>query len=153
MNLLGAHAVGLPYDRKSDSPTLACAADLPRDPTQLLKYAKDARFNGKTERVVFHVRFLTSVPVIHLKRAYYPEIGRVGRPTMSLLKKFGIWFTTQPIAETRVAKLGWFLYSHPTDGIDNFREQLCAFWQAHNLTFPDDQWQISARRFTVVSST
>ena len=88
MNLLGAHAVGLPYDRTTESPTLSCAADLPHDPTVLLKYAKDARFNGKTERVVFHVRFLSSIPVVHLKRAYYPEIGRVGRLTMSLLK---IW--------------------------------------------------------------
>ena len=42
MNMLGAHAVALPYkNADSDSPILTCAAELPRDTDSLMKYAKD----------------------------------------------------------------------------------------------------------------
>ena len=113
LNLLGACAVGLPYDDTDvDHARLACAADLPHDSSKLMIYAKDARYNRSTEKVVFHLRFLSSIPIAHLKRAYYPEIGDAGRTTMTLLQKHQIWYKTQQCAETRVVKLGWFLFSH-----------------------------------------
>lgn len=99
LNLLGAHAVGLPYETTdNDSPHLACAADLPHDPTKLVTYAKDAQFNRSTEKVIFHVRILSLVPIAHLKRAYYPEIGAARRTTMKLLQRHQVWFKTQQCA-------------------------------------------------------
>ena len=38
-----------------------------------------------------------------------------------------------------MARSGWFVRSHITDGIDNVRAQLCAFWKERNLIFPDSQ--------------
>ena len=137
MNVLGVHAVGLQY--KASNPSIApigCAADLPHDPDELGKYAQDIRFNGKTEKVIFHVRFLSSTPVVHLKRAYYPEIRQVGRASMRLLQKFGIWFKAQQCSETRVAKIGWLLMSHPTDGVDNVKAQLQECWREKLSYFP-----------------
>ena len=140
----------LPYDSRENSHGhLASAVALPHDPEGLQQYAKDLRFNGKTEKIIFHVRFLTSIPVAHLKRAHYPEIGQAGRITMKLLKRHDMWFKAQQCAETRVARLGWFVRSHTNDGINNFRAQLCAFWKERNLILPEDQWQISARRFII----
>ena len=83
---------------------------------------------------------MSSVPIAHLKRAYYPEIGAAGRTTMNLLQRHKVWYKTQQCAETRVATLGWFLFSHPTDGIDNFREQLRAFWEERGISFDGNQW-------------
>ena len=152
LNMLGAHAVGLPYDpAEKDAATLACAADLPQDAADLITYAKDARYNRTSEKVVFHVRFLSSIPIAHLKRAYYPEIGDAGRLTMKLLKQYQVWYKIQQCAETRVAKIGWFLFSHPTDGLDNVRSQLRGLWKEKGIVFDDEQWQLSARRFSVAS--
>ena len=146
--------MALPYkNADSDAPILTCAVKLPRDMDSLMKYSKGYRVNGKTERIIFHVRFLSWVPMMHLKWSYYPDIGRVGRLTMDMLKKRKIWFKSQQCAETRVARLGWFLLSHTTDDVDNFRAQLRGFWRERGLVFPEDQWQIAPRRFTVTSSS
>ena len=96
MHLLHAHAVALLYDDQNGSHgPLACVADLPHDNAGLQTFAKDLRVNRRSGKVIFHARISSSTPVVHLKRHYYPEIGTMGRLTMKLLNKHGIWFTPQ----------------------------------------------------------
>ena len=50
--MLQEHAVVFSYEENEENRgPLACAADLPHDETSLQKYAKDLRFNGRTEKI------------------------------------------------------------------------------------------------------
>ena len=110
-------------------PTLACALDLPQDTEEVGKYAKDLRFNSNTEKIVFHVHLWSSIKISDIKKTYFTDPTQpAAKVFMALLKKNEIWFKAQQCAETRVAKIGWFLNSHPTDNIDQFKAQLSSFW-------------------------
>ncbi len=68
---------------------------------------------------------------------------------MKLLSRHHIWVKAQQCAETRVAKIGWFLQSHPTDNIDQFKAQLAGFWMERGIDIPYSQWQVLSRRFSI----
>ena len=87
------------------------------------------------QKYIFYGRLLTSIPMAHLKRHYYPNIGKIGRLTMNLLMHNEYWLTAQQCAETRIARVGCFVRSHPTNGLDNFRAKLRAFWKERGLIF------------------
>ena len=152
-NMAGAHAEGLPYEDGDIGvkPTLACAADLPDDVKDLGIYAKDIRFNKKTEKIIFHARFRSSMKITELKKTNQTKHAHAKRALLGLIKRNKIWIGSQQCAETRVVKIGWFLLSHPTDGLDQFKAQLHAFWLSNGIDIPINLWQVASRRFKVLN--
>ena len=45
----------------------------------------------------------------------------------------------------------WFLLSHPTEGLDQFKAQLHAFWLSNGIDIPINLWQVASRRFKVLN--
>ncbi len=78
LSMAGAHAEGLPYEASKVGvlPTLACTMDLPSEAEEVAAYAKDLRFNSKTERIVFHVHFRSSIRIAELKKHISTPLSR-----------------------------------------------------------------------------
>jgi hypothetical protein len=74
--------------------------EIPQTMESMRKYIADPTFNSKTQRLVFHIRFLMAKPLHIMKR---------NSTFMQWLKKERIWLSVNQITSTNNKRVGFFI--------------------------------------------